>query len=132
MENEHKGNGFLIETGAALGCFVGTGILVFVIWLLAQLPWLFSTLATSVENKMLLGLIGATIASAIGTALYFLRKNRRMLYAITEIAFAIATAWTAANRVTPEGDLSVWLAIGASTSLVVAGLENIQVAKKEK
>ena len=87
----------------------------------------FSYLDDRVSNKFVLSQIVALAALVGGTSLYFLREHKRMLYALLEMAFAIVTAGTAIYKLR-ESNLSVWLALAASTYLVVRSLENMQKA----
>jgi hypothetical protein len=95
--------------------------------LAAKLFHIFSILNASISNKFILAQLVALGTLVGGIGLYFLREHRRMLYALLEMAFAIITGGAAISRVA-GGDLSVWLALGASVYLVVRSLENMHKA----
>lgn len=101
--------------------------LVGVYYLVSSLFHLFTYLDAKIPNKFLLAQLVALGALISGVGLYLLREHRRMLYALLEMAVAIVTGGAAVYKV-DEGDLSVWLALAASTYLVVRSLENMQKA----
>lgn len=88
---------------------------------------IFSYLDARVSNKFLLAQFVALGSLVGGISLYFLREHQRMVYALLEIAFAIVTAGGAIYNFR-QSNLGVWLALAASTYLVVRGLENMQKA----
>jgi hypothetical protein len=88
---------------------------------------IFSYLDARVSNKFLLAQLVALVSLVGGISLYFLREHKRMLYALLEMAFAIVTAGAAIYKLS-DSNLNVWLALAASTYLVVRSLENMQKA----
>lgn len=98
-----------------------------VYYLASSFIHIFSYLDARVSNKFLLAQFVALGALLSGLGLYFLREHRRMLYALLEMAFALVTGGAAIYKL-KEGDLSVWLALAASTYLVVRSLENMHKA----
>lgn len=96
------------------------------------LPQLFTILDKNIPNKITLALIGAIGSLIVGLGLYYFREQKRMYYALLEIAFGIVTGGIGILRVSTQGDLSVWLALSASAYLIVRGLDNLQKAREEK
>jgi hypothetical protein len=120
------------ESFKAMGYIVLLIAFGFLIYYLAKtLPQLFTTLNKNIESKWVLGLIGASGASVVGLSLFYLRENKRLIYALLELGFAFATGWIAVGRVNTQDDLSVWTALGAAAYLVVRGMDNLTKAREE-
>jgi fluoride ion exporter CrcB/FEX len=119
-------------TLAVIYILVFAAFIFIIIFLFRTLPHLFSILDKNIQEKWVLGFIGAISTTTVGVSLYYLRSRKRMLYALLELAFAIVTGWTAIFRLASQGDLGVWLALGAASYLIVRGLDNWHQAKEEK
>jgi hypothetical protein len=61
---------------------------------------------------------------AVGCGLYWLRCTRRVMYALLELGFGMATAWTAVG-IAWNGGLAAYGAVGGSVYLIVRGLDNL-------
>ena len=91
---------------------------------------LFSLLGRTIHDNWILGEIGAVATVAVGTVLYLVREIKRFWYALAELVFAALTGGFAISRVGSQvgsqGDLGAWVALGASSYLVVRGLDNLK------
>ena len=121
-----QGFGGLLVTAVLVG---GAVVLVYA---LRALPHLFSFLDRTVPNKADAGALCATLAVAVGAALYLLRLRMRWLYAAVELCFGFATAWVSVARGLHAGDeLGAWFGFVGAAYLIVRGLDNFAVAKTQ-
>jgi 2-polyprenyl-3-methyl-5-hydroxy-6-metoxy-1,4-benzoquinol methylase len=122
----------MIGCGWMMAILVGVpAAIALIIFLSEVIPHFFSLLKGQVKNDALLAAICSGFTLLFGTGLFYLRKSKRKLYSILEIVFAMATIWVATIKLEVQGDLSVWLAIGASAYLMVRGLDNWYIALEE-
>lgn len=132
IERTHRSTLFTGETDEPIqGAMILYGIVFFAflagLYLLTpRLFHIFSSFNGHASNTLLAQLMALGTLLG-GISLYFLREHRRMLYALLEMAFAIITGGAAISRLN-GGDLSVWLALAASTYLVVRSLDNMHKA----
>jgi len=111
---------------ALLYTLVFGAFLIAIYFLTTRLFHVFSILNEEIHDKFQLAQMGALGTLIAGVALFFLREHRRLFYAMLEISFALVTAGVAIGKVRTQGDLSVWIAVAASSYLVVRGMENMQ------
>ncbi len=119
------------EPSGLKGCMIlilGIAGIIFVIW---KLPWVFNFIASVVEVRLLRDLIWTSIVLLLGLTLYYVRENMRLVYGIVEILVGIVSTWLAVNNIEDKPDITTWLALAGAIYLVVRGLDNWTIGRRE-